>query len=210
MIRNSREIIKLLKSDGWFLVRVKGDHHQFKHNTKKGTVTVPHPKKYLPPKTIKSIFKQAGWQPAPPDYTIGDDIMDNVVYPVIIKHDKDDKVYYVSLPDFDDGGIATYADSFEEAIANAKDVIALYLYDLKEDGNNFPKPSNIEKVDVGYGSKIVLVDLWLPYHFSKVKDVYKKKTLTIPTWLDSLATQKNINFSNVLQKALKKELGIDN
>jgi len=61
MIRNSREIIKLLKKDGWFLVRVKGDHHQYKHSTKKGTVTVPHPNRDLPPKTVKSIFKQAGW-----------------------------------------------------------------------------------------------------------------------------------------------------
>ena len=53
-------IIKLLKKDGWFEVATKGSHVQFKHNEKKGRVTVPHPKKQLPKGTINSIFKQAG------------------------------------------------------------------------------------------------------------------------------------------------------
>lgn len=57
---SSREIIKKLESDGWYLVKTIGDHHQFKHLTKTGKVTVPHPKKDLPPGTIKSIEKQAG------------------------------------------------------------------------------------------------------------------------------------------------------
>ncbi|QIB26280.1 type II toxin-antitoxin system HicA family toxin [Caloranaerobacter azorensis] len=57
---SSKEIIKILKKNGWYLKRTKGDHHQFKHPTKKGNVTVPHPKKDLPIKTVKSILKQAG------------------------------------------------------------------------------------------------------------------------------------------------------
>ena len=57
---SSREIIKILLADGWYEVRCVGDHHQYKHPTKKGTVTVPHPKKDFPIRTVKSIFKQAG------------------------------------------------------------------------------------------------------------------------------------------------------
>ena len=57
---HSREIIKMLKQDGWILHHVKGSHHQFKHPTKPGKVTVPHPKKALPTPTVRSIFKQAG------------------------------------------------------------------------------------------------------------------------------------------------------
>jgi len=57
---NSREIIKALKKDGWELVHVKGSHHQYKHPTKPGKVTVPHPKKDLPMSTVRSIYKQAG------------------------------------------------------------------------------------------------------------------------------------------------------
>ena len=57
---NSKDLIKLIQKDGWFLVHVKGSHHQFKHNSKIGKVTVPHPKKDLPMPTAKSILKQAG------------------------------------------------------------------------------------------------------------------------------------------------------
>lgn len=57
---SSREIIKILITDGWYLEAVRGDHYQFKHPVKKGKVTVPHPKKNLPIRTVKSILKQAG------------------------------------------------------------------------------------------------------------------------------------------------------
>lgn len=42
---SSREIIKILKADGWYEVGCTGDHHQFKHPVKKGRVTITHPKK---------------------------------------------------------------------------------------------------------------------------------------------------------------------
>jgi len=57
---SSREIIKLLRSDGWYEVHCVGDHHQFKHPTKKGRVTVPHPVKDLPQYLVKSIAEQSG------------------------------------------------------------------------------------------------------------------------------------------------------
>ena len=56
---SSREIIKMLLKDGWYEVHCVGDHHQFRHPHKKGKVTVPHPKKNIPLKTVKSILKQA-------------------------------------------------------------------------------------------------------------------------------------------------------
>jgi len=58
----SREIIKMLKADGWQLVRVRGSHHQFKHPTKVGIVTVQHPVKDLSEFVVNSIFKQANWK----------------------------------------------------------------------------------------------------------------------------------------------------
>ena len=58
----SAEIIKIIERDGWVLYHQKGSHRQFKHPSKKGRVTVPHPKKDLPIKTVASIFKQAGIQ----------------------------------------------------------------------------------------------------------------------------------------------------
>ncbi len=57
---DSRALIKQLEADGWCLVKVVGSHHQYKHPTKPGKVTVPHPKKDLPIGTARSVLKQAG------------------------------------------------------------------------------------------------------------------------------------------------------
>ncbi|MBW6400764.1 type II toxin-antitoxin system HicA family toxin [Roseomonas sp. HJA6] len=57
---DSRAVIAALKADGWEQVAQKGSHCQFKHPTKPGRVTVPHPKRDLPVGTLRSIEKQAG------------------------------------------------------------------------------------------------------------------------------------------------------
>lgn len=57
-----REVLQRLKDDGWIQVKSKGSHRQFKHPTKPGRVTVSgKPGDTLPPGTLASIFKQAGW-----------------------------------------------------------------------------------------------------------------------------------------------------
>ncbi|HEX8922710.1 MAG TPA: type II toxin-antitoxin system HicA family toxin [Pyrinomonadaceae bacterium] len=56
-----KEVIKLLEKDGWYLARTRGSHHQFKHVSKSGTVTVSgKPNIDVPPGTLNSILKQAG------------------------------------------------------------------------------------------------------------------------------------------------------
>lgn len=57
---DSREVIKILKNDGWYKVRIHGDHWQFRNDFKPGIVTVPHPRKDIPKGTFNSILKQAG------------------------------------------------------------------------------------------------------------------------------------------------------
>lgn len=57
---SSREVLKMLQDDGWYLVNVSGSHHQFKHPSKPGRVTVKHPDKDIPLPTLKSIERQSG------------------------------------------------------------------------------------------------------------------------------------------------------
>lgn len=57
---SSREIIKTLQADGWYEVGCVGDHRQFKHPSKPGRVTVIHPVKDIPTRTVKNIERQAG------------------------------------------------------------------------------------------------------------------------------------------------------
>jgi len=57
---SSREVISMLLADGWYEVNVVGSHHQYKHPTKKGRVTVKHPDKDIPIRTLQSIERQSG------------------------------------------------------------------------------------------------------------------------------------------------------
>lgn len=56
----SSAIIRRLKQDGWYVCNIRGSHHQFKHPTKPGKITVPHPRSELPFGTARAIFRQAG------------------------------------------------------------------------------------------------------------------------------------------------------
>jgi predicted RNA binding protein YcfA (HicA-like mRNA interferase family) len=59
-----RDLVRLLEADGWRLVRTRGSHHQYKHPTKSGLVTVPGSgNDDLAPGTLNSVLKQAGLKP---------------------------------------------------------------------------------------------------------------------------------------------------
>jgi len=57
---DSRTVISKIEAEGWYRVGQKGSHVQFKHPTKPGKATVPHPRKDLPPGTVRSIERQTG------------------------------------------------------------------------------------------------------------------------------------------------------
>lgn len=56
----SRDVIKKITAAGWYEVRVKGSHHQFRHPSRAGLVTVPHPEGDLPKGTLRSVERQSG------------------------------------------------------------------------------------------------------------------------------------------------------
>ncbi len=59
----TKDVIKMLEEDGWYLVRMRGSHRQFKHTSKPGTVTVNgKPNQVLEQFILNSIWKQAGWK----------------------------------------------------------------------------------------------------------------------------------------------------
>lgn len=61
MLRDSRDIIKRLKSDGFVLVSTRGSHHKFRHPSDGRIVIVTHPRKDIPVGTVHSIYTQARW-----------------------------------------------------------------------------------------------------------------------------------------------------
>ncbi|MDR0520165.1 MAG: type II toxin-antitoxin system HicA family toxin [Clostridiales Family XIII bacterium] len=57
---SSAELIRIIRKDGWYLVKVSGDHHKFKHPSKSGIVVLPHPLKDIPAGTAGAVLRQAG------------------------------------------------------------------------------------------------------------------------------------------------------
>lgn len=134
--------------------------------------------------------------------------MNEITYPVILTYEDD--IIYIGIPDFNTDNYISFADNLNDAIKYSKELITMYYTDFEDNQKEIPKPSDIRdiKKTLKDNQEVIYINLWLPYEKSLVKIAYKKKTLSIPTWLDILATQKNINFSQVLQEALKEKLGI--
>ena len=103
----------------------------------------------------------------------------------------------------------TDATDESEVIRSAQEVLALCIIDNENQGEENPEPSKESDIQLEEGEKVVYVHLWMPYFRNITKEIYVKKTLTIPQWLDLLAKEKNVNFSAVLVNGLKQELGIE-
>lgn len=137
------------------------------------------------------------------------------IYPACFFHEKNDS-YSVVFPDLN--WLATQGDTLQEAMEMAVDCLAGYLYSCQMDGEDIPKPSKLSDIHTEVIAKelespiyesfvnMVAVDVasYAKEHFEKSV----KKTLTIPAWLNTAALEQNINFSQVLQDALKRKLNI--
>lgn len=137
------------------------------------------------------------------------------IYPACFFHEKNDS-YSVVFPDLN--WLATQGDTFQEAMEMAVDCLAGYIYTCQMAGEDIPKPSKLSDINPEVIAKelespmcesfvnMVAVDVasYAKEHFEKSV----KKTLTIPAWLNTAALEQNINFSQVLQDALKSKLNI--
>ncbi len=120
--------------------------------------------------------------------------------------------YSVIFPDLKH--LATCGETLEEALAMAVDCLAGYLFEAEKEGRPAAPPSNMKDIDISaeyddYAEafvNIITVDVeeYAKKHFEKSI----KKTLTIPLWLNNMAVSRDINFSQLLQSALKERLNI--
>lgn len=129
-----------------------------------------------------------------------------LIYPIIITQTgKDD--FFVQIPDMD---IATQGTSLENAIDMARDAISLMAVDMEDDGRKLPDASEISSLKTENSSDIVtLVDADIAAYRRMLDNRAVRKNCTIPSWLNEMAEQANINFSAVLQEALKQRLQIN-
>ena len=124
-------------------------------------------------------------------------------YPIILMTDTNG--YTVYIPDFD---IYTQGADVTEAITMSRDAIGLMGIDIEDDGKELPTPSDVSEIKVKDGELITLVDVDFTEYRRKNELKVVKKNCTLPSWLCYEAEKAHINFSQVLQVALKEELHI--
>ncbi|MGD9678463.1 MAG: type II toxin-antitoxin system HicB family antitoxin [Vulcanibacillus sp.] len=113
----------------------------------------------------------------------------------------------IEFPDLP--GCLTAADTTEEATKNAKEVLGLFLWGMEKDNEEIPESTPINKLKLESNQIPFLVEVWMPIVRNEMDKKAIKKTLTIPQWLNIMAENNNINFSQTLQQALKEQLGIN-
>lgn len=133
--------------------------------------------------------------------------MDKYIFPAVFKSDGQNG-YSITFPDLP--GCITEGDTLEKALYMAKDALELFLYSMEEDGEVIPAPSKPESITLPQGAFVNLVEVYMPPIRDEMANKSMNKTLTLPRWLNSAAEKANINFSQVLQFALKEQLGIKN
>lgn len=105
------------------------------------------------------------------------------------------KVDGISIEFPDLPGCLSCADDSSSAISKAKEALALHLIGIEEDNEDIPTPSEITSINLEHSQAIVLIDVWMPIYKDKIKYSSVKKMLTIPKWLNDLAEDNHINFS---------------
>lgn len=129
---------------------------------------------------------------------------EKVIYPCVIH--EEDGVFYAEFIDFE--ACFTDGDSLEEVVINAKDVLEGTIYSLLKNNLKVPKPTK-ERVKLNENEFLIYVDAWMTPIIDRVNNQSVKKTLTIPKWLNDEAEKYSVNFSNLLQSALKEYLKIN-
>lgn len=124
-------------------------------------------------------------------------------YPIVLT--KEEIGFTVYIPDFD---INTQGDDLTEAIEMARDAIGMMGIDMEDDQKELPVPSDLADVQADNNEMVTLVDVDFAEYRRKNEMRVVKKNCTLPSWLCYEAEKANVNFSQVLQSALKKELRI--
>lgn len=125
-------------------------------------------------------------------------------YPAVFT--PEDGGYSINFPDFE--SCYTSAPTIEEGLEMANDVLCFTLYDMEEDGSPIPTPSSPKSIPAEGDAFVSLVRCDTLEYRKFFDNKAVKKTLTIPAWLNTLSERNGINFSAVLQNALKAELHI--
>lgn len=130
-------------------------------------------------------------------------------YLALFEADTENGGYTITFPDF--SGAISEADTLNEAIYNAREVLEIYAIMFEDEGKAFPAPSSFKALAGELSSdddilQAISVDTELVRERERSKVV--NKTVTLPSWLVEVGKENKINFSQLLQKAIREELQV--
>lgn len=125
-------------------------------------------------------------------------------YPAVFTYEPDQEIAVV-FPDLD---VATSGTDDHDAFLSARELLGLALYGMEQDGEPIPAPTPLSQVHVDSNERAVLVDVFMPAIRCAQQNRAVNRTVTLPAWLNAAAQEAGVNFSQVLQDALKQQLAL--
>ena len=129
---------------------------------------------------------------------------DYYIFPAVFDY-ADDGIT-IDFPDLP--GCMPCAFSTEEAMHNAREAMGLHLYNMEDDGDDIPEPSDILNIAHEPNQAVVLVDVSMPPLRERMRNKSINKMCTVPAWLVKEAEMQHFSFSQILQEGLMEKLGI--
>ena len=123
-------------------------------------------------------------------------------YPAVFTYAPDQEIAVV-FPDLD---VATSGTDDQDALMSARELLGIVMNGLEEDKEPIPAPTPLAQVPVRENQRAVLVDVFMPSVRMAQANRSVNRTVTLPAWLNAAALERNVNFSQVLQDALKAQI----
>lgn len=125
-------------------------------------------------------------------------------YPAVFTYEPGQEIAVV-FPDLD---VATSGVNEDDALLSARELLGCVMFGLEEDGEPLPVPTALSNVALEENERVVLVDVYMPSVRMAQNNKSVNRTVTLPAWLNAAALERNINFPQVLQDALKNQMGL--
>lgn len=123
-------------------------------------------------------------------------------YPAVFTYEDGQEIAVV-FPDLD---VATSGIDDHDALISARECLGITMFGIEEDGEEIPVPSKLKDVQTEENERVVLIDVYMPSVRMANINRSVNRTVTLPAWLNAAAAERNMNFSQVLQDALKEKL----
>lgn len=123
-------------------------------------------------------------------------------YPAIFTYEPDQEIAIV----FPDLNCATSGINDDDALLSARELLGCVLNGMEEDNEEIPNPTPLAEITTEPNERVVLIDVYMPSVRMAHTNKSVNRTVTLPAWLNAAGVEHNINFSQVLQDALKTQL----